>query len=276
MSAQIIRLFGARRGPVRAADRLDEPLDGVRGQVAQQQPAQQAHAVRRAADQARADPRRRRHGAGPIGPRPGRHVDPRPIPTGQLFSQPVGYSIAAHGQRRRPRALARRRAARAADRTQLDLRPAQLRTGSATMSYTTLDPKAQARRAPAPWRSGRLGRRARSPHRRGQGDGLDPGLRRQPPRSRHGADTSTFNRATQAGYPPGSTFKVVTATAAIDSRPVHAELDRQRQLAGDDLRRAAEQRQQPELRPDRPDDGAHLLGQHRVGPGRRAASAATR
>jgi len=29
--------------------------------------------------------------------------------------------------------------------------------------------------------------------------------------------TTTFNRATQAGYPPGSTFKVLTATAGIDS-----------------------------------------------------------
>src|SRR5204863_4899096 len=32
-----------------------------------------------------------------------------------------------------------------------------------------------------------------------------------------GPGSSTFNRATQAKYPPGSTFKVVTASAAIDS-----------------------------------------------------------
>jgi len=32
-----------------------------------------------------------------------------------------------------------------------------------------------------------------------------------------GPNVSTFNRSTQSSYPPGSTFKVVTATAAIDS-----------------------------------------------------------
>jgi penicillin-binding protein A len=37
-----------------------------------------------------------------------------------------------------------------------------------------------------------------------------------------------FNRATQAGYPPGSTMKVVTATAALDS----GELDQDSTLSG--------------------------------------------
>lgn len=50
--------------------------------------------------------------------------------------------------------------------------------------------------------------------------GYDPNDLRSP--ERYGAlrtdrDAPLLNRATQAGYPPGSTFKVVTAIAAIDS-----------------------------------------------------------
>ena len=44
--------------------------------------------------------------------------------------------------------------------------------------------------------------------------GFDPNLVRQP---RAFARADRFNRATQSGYAPGSTFKVVTAIAAIDS-----------------------------------------------------------
>ena len=55
---------------------------------------------------------------------------------------------------------------------------------------------------------------------------------------------------TQELYPPGSTFKVVTATAALDTGKVDPRDDHRRLVAEGDQRRAARQLRRPELRPD--------------------------
>jgi len=141
----------------------------------------------------------------------------RSYPTGSLFAQAVGYSNALEGQ--------------AAGLEQADgsyLRGLQTglssvfgqltRTRTGDDVYTTLDPQGQlaAQRALA----GQAGSVVALDPRTGavlvmysnpsyDDNGRNPCGPRAP--------GSCFNRATQANYAPGSTFKTVTATAAIDS-----------------------------------------------------------
>ena len=138
----------------------------------------------------------------------------RTYPTGSLFAQPVGYFNALEGQ---AFGLERSRGPELQG----------LQTGLSSVFgplggsqrvgddvYTTLDAKAQ--RLAVQLLAGRAGAVVAITPRTGaikvlygspsyDDNHYDP------------ATTSTLDRATQSSYPPGSTFKVVTATAAIDS-----------------------------------------------------------
>ena len=79
------------------------------------------------------------------------------------------------------------------------------------------------------------------------------------------------NRATQNGYPPGSTMKVVTAAAALDTGRFNPQSvvngANGKEISGVPLNncgRGGLRRHRPHLRADE-------LGQHRLGPGRRVA-----
>jgi peptidoglycan glycosyltransferase len=143
------------------------------------------------------------------------HTWTRTYPTGGLFSQPIGYSIAAQG-----------RAAGLEESRGPELRGVQ--TGLSSIFgpldprpvgddvHTTLDPKAQ--RVAVQGLAGRAGSVV----------ALDPrtgavlAMYSNPTYDNNHAaklrpGESEFNNATQAAWPPGSTFKVVTAVAAIDS-----------------------------------------------------------
>ncbi len=139
----------------------------------------------------------------------------RRYPTGSLFAQPVGYLIAAEG---RAAGLERSRAdALRGLQTGLGSIFGQLtpqRVGDDV--YTTLDPKAQ--QVALQQLAGRAGSVVALDPRTGAVKVMVaiPGYDDNHPDAT-GPNISTYNRSTQAGYPPGSTFKVVTATAAIDS-----------------------------------------------------------
>ncbi len=136
-------------------------------------------------------------------------------PTRGLFSQPVGYSIAAQG-RTAGLELSRGPELRGVQTWlssifgQLDPRP----VGDDV--FTTLDPKAQ--QVAVQQLAGRQGSVV----------ALDPrtgavlAMYANPTYDNNNIDKlgpgeSTFNDSTQAAWPPGSTFKIVTAAAAIDS-----------------------------------------------------------
>jgi peptidoglycan glycosyltransferase len=145
------------------------------------------------------------------------HTWNRSYPTGPLFAQAVGYSIPARGEAA---------GLELADGSYLRGLQTGLNSifGQLTPTrvgddvYTTLDPKAQ--QAAAQALAGRPGSVvALNPHTGAvlvmysnpsyNDNGNAP--------SRPGPGESLLNRATQARYAPGSTFKVVTATAGIDS-----------------------------------------------------------
>ena len=140
----------------------------------------------------------------------------RTYPTGRLFAQPVGFSIAAKGE-----------AIGLEDSAAPDLRGVQ--TGLSSIFgqlsprpvgddvHTTLDPKGQ--RAAVQALAGMHGSVVALDPTTGAVKVMyaNPGYdNNHPPTSSSTTDT-TFNRVTQGHYAPGSTFKIVTATAAIDT-----------------------------------------------------------
>ncbi len=136
-------------------------------------------------------------------------------PTSNLFSQAVGYAIAAQGrsaglERSQGDALRGLQTGLSSIFGQLTAR----RVGDDV--YTSLDPRAQ--RVALAGLAGRAGSVVALDPRTGAVKVMValPGYDNNNPDAA-GPGISTFNRSTQAGYPPGSTFKVVTATAAIDS-----------------------------------------------------------
>ena len=139
----------------------------------------------------------------------------RSYPTGQVFAQPIGYLIALEG-RAAGLELSRGSALRG------------LQTGLSSIFgqvsshrvgddlYTTLDPKAT--QVAIQGLAGRAGSVVALDPRTGAVKVMyaNPTYNDNNVGSL-GAGESLFNNSTQSGWPPGSTFKVVTAAAAIDS-----------------------------------------------------------
>ena len=282
MNRQIVKLFGLHRRPLRGPDRLHVLLVGLRRQGAEGKGRQQAAAARAAADPARPHPRRRRHRD--------RHARCRratapacatcaAIPEGSLFGHPIGYSFVA--ARATASSSSSTTTSWSANESEFSSILDELR-GAQARKATTSSPTSTRRRsgsALADLEEAGLRRRGRdrTEHRPGQGDGLEPALRPQPgplrtleaehERNRNAAARTAPPRAS---YPPGSTFKVVTAAAGLDSGTITPETTIDApgtlEVEGTPLRK----RLRRGLRADHPRHGADQLGQHLVRPARPA------
>lgn len=139
----------------------------------------------------------------------------RTYPTGPLFAQAVGYSIAAKGEAAGLE-LSRGSELRGIQTGLASIFGQTTRNRVGDDLYTSLDPRAQ--RLAQQLLAGRGGSVVALNPRNGavlvmySNPSYNNNLVGRLP-----AGQSVFNRATQAGYPPGSTFKVVTATAALNS-----------------------------------------------------------
>jgi penicillin-binding protein A len=148
----------------------------------------------------------------------------RRYPEGGLFSHAVGYAYTRIGQSGLERA---RQDVLTGDTGELESLVDRLAGADEVGAdvRTTLDPAAQ--RVAVEQLRGRKGAVVALDPRTGavramaSTPGFDPNELRQEGAlerlNRDEANAPLVNRATQAGYPPGSTFKVVTAIAAIDS-----------------------------------------------------------
>jgi len=140
----------------------------------------------------------------------------RAYPTGSRFAQPVGYSNLALGSAaglelsRGPEL----RGLQTALTSVFGQLGGSRRVGDDV--YTTLDPKAQ--QVAQQQLAGRLGSVVALNPQTGAVLAMYSNLTYDDNRpNAPGTGMSQFDRATQARYPPGSTFKIVTTTAAIDS-----------------------------------------------------------
>ena len=172
----------------------------------------------------------------------------RYTPRARSFAHVIGYDFLRIG-RGGPRARAQRRADRQAQRADVDRRRAARQAARRRQRHH--EPRPAARSG---WRSralqGRKGSVVAIEPATGKvrvmasTPGYDPNaLDDDGVFERLSSDDDNsplLNRATQAGYAPGSTMKVVTAAAALDSGQFHARFDWSREVADHRLRRAAE------------------------------------